>query len=188
MTAGLIMVMRMEIVAVADTRCLDEAGAQIVGAKKIFLHGEKAAIFSWGCGPCDVQQKVEALDPHEARPEHVAQALLAAFPVVSPGHSFGLFVAGFDGSQLSLWHVDRPTPDHGVAVQNRTLQGGRVDPPGTAEQLDIWLASHQDIADLVQLGVGFVRRASELAPAVVSADATIIRVTAGGAEWVASPA
>jgi hypothetical protein len=132
MTAALIMVMPTEIVAVADTRCLDEAGAQIVGAKKLFLHGEKAAIFSWGCGPCDVQQKVEALDPHEARPEHVVQALLAAFPVVSPGHSFGLFVAGFDGSQLSLWHVGRPTPDHGVAVQNRTRveQSNSVTGPG----------------------------------------------------------
>jgi hypothetical protein len=69
MTAGPVFVMPSAIVLVADTRCPDSVtGAVVVGAEKLFIHGGKAAIFSYGCGPCNVQQKVDALDPSEVRP------------------------------------------------------------------------------------------------------------------------
>ena len=187
MTAGLIRVMPSEIVVVADTLCKDQTGAKVDRAK-LFIHGGKAAIFSWGRGPLDVQQRIEALDPCEVRPEALAQAILSSFAVVSPDHFFGLYVAGFDGSKLSLWHVDRHVPQHGVPVQDRTSVGGVVYPDGGYDKLSRWLDSNERTDeyknDPVKLGTHFVREAYVLAPETVSAEAKAVRVTAAGAAWV----
>lgn len=184
MTAGLVAVMSSEIVLVADTLCLDGAtGAAIVGAEKLFVHGGKAAIFSWGIGPADVQEKVRGLDLLEARPEALARALRERFQGVSAPYSFGLYIAGFDGEMPSLWHVDVPASDSDTSDRSKIGGLWPVGPPGTGETLTDWLKL-QGSMDPVSLGVGFVQKAHALAPNEVGADAKRIRVTARGAEWV----
>ena len=117
MTAGLIKVMPTEIWVVTDNLCLDAATGSVVdGAQKLFIHGGKAAIFSYGSGPPDVQQKIKALDPSEPRPETLARALRETFRAVYGPHLFGVFVAGFDGADPSLWHMDVPVSE--AAVQD----------------------------------------------------------------------
>jgi hypothetical protein len=184
MTAGLVAVLPSEIVLVADSLCLDGAtGAAIVGAAKLFIHGGKAAIFSWGRGPADVQEKVRGLDLFEVSPEALARMLRDSFREVSAPYSFGLYIAGFDGANPSLWHVDVPASDSDTS--DRSTIGGLwpVWPPGTGETLTEWLKS-QGSTDPVSLGVGFVQKAHALAPNEVGDDAKRIRVTASGAEWV----
>jgi hypothetical protein len=184
MTAGLIKVMPSEIVLVADTLCLDGAtGSAIAGAEKLFIHGGKAAIFSWGRGPDDVRKKVRGLDPSEVRPEALARALRESFREVSAPYFFGLYIAGFDGAKPSLWHVDVPTSDAGTQDRSSIPGPHTVSPLGTHETLNAWLAAHQS-TDPVILGVGFVQQAHALAPSDVGADAKRIRVTARGADWV----
>jgi hypothetical protein len=184
MTAGLVQVMPAKIVLVADTLCLDSAtGTEIAGAEKLFIHGGKAAIFSWGRGTHDVQEKVRGLDPFEVRPEALARALRESFREVSAPYSFGFYIAGFDGAKPNLRHVDVPASDSDTS--DRSTIGGvwPVWPPGTGETLTEWLKS-QGSMDPVILGVRFVQKAHALAPNEVGGDSKRIRVTPSGAEWV----
>jgi hypothetical protein len=186
MTAGLIKVLPSEIVLVADTLCVDGAtGSAIAGAQKLFIHGGKAAIFSWGRGPGDVQEKVRGLDPSEVRPAALARALRETFRAVSSPYLFGLFIAGFDGAKPSLWHVDVPVSDAGTQDRSSSNDPWTVSPPG-AGGLHTWAVANR-LMEPLALGVQFVQMAHALAPGVVSADAEIVRVTAGGAQRVPRP-
>jgi len=184
-TAGLVQVKLAEIVLVADTLCLDRVtGSAIAGAEKLFIHGGKAAIFSWGCGTADVQEKVRSLAASEVRPEALARALRETFRDVSSPYSFGLYIAGFDDAKPSLWHVDVPTSEAGTQDRSLFPEPEMVAPAGTHETLYRWWFDAHKCMDPVNLGVGFVQQAHALAPSDVSTDAKRIRVTTSGAEWV----
>jgi hypothetical protein len=184
MTAGIVAVLSSEIVMVADSMCLDGAtGAAVAEAAKLFIHDGRAAIFSWGCGPADVQDKVRSLETAEARPKVLARALREIFRAVSSPYRFGVYVGGFDEAMPSLWHVDVPASD--CDIQDRSAIGRiwPVCPPDTAEALTAWLSLNGSM-DPLSLGVGFVQKAHALTPNKVGADARGIRVTVRCAEWV----
>jgi hypothetical protein len=157
MTAAFIGATDNLIAMAADTLSWD-AHHNPIEVKKSFVLAGRIGVISYGFGPDGVPRRIEATDIGNGTVEEAAKALAATFRDVTTPYAFGLFVAGFDGGDAQVWHIDVPShrpPRRDYTGPGRVLAGW-VAPPTMQAAVngllpDLWgrLGLVDDVINLV---------------------------------------
>ena len=163
MTAAFIEATENLIAMAADTLSWD-ANNKPIEVKKAFVLAGRIGVISYGCGPNGVPSSIETTDIGNGTVEDAAKALAATFRDVTAPYKFGLYVAGFDGGDSQIWHIDVPSdarPRRDYTGSGRVL-AGQVAPPTMQTAVKGLLDNQCGRFELVDDVINLVRQCHQL--------------------------
>lgn len=182
MTAAFIEATENLIAMAADTLSWD-ANNKPIEVKKAFVLAGRIGVISHGCGPTGVPSRVENTDIGNGTVEDAAKALAATFRDVTAPYEFGLYVAGFDGDDSKVWHIDVPSnfpPRRDYTGPGRTLAGW-VAPPKMHAAVKTLLADQLGRFDSVDDVVNLVQQCYQLDKELIGLEVDYIVIDSRGA-------
>jgi hypothetical protein len=174
------------VALVADQLVLHTSGGSGF-YRKLFIKANRVAVASWGAGPLDLPQRIDALEIGNENAEQTAATLGRAFASLSA--NFTLYVAGHETARPLVWQIHIPgngqpaqVPDSFTPGQTRVLppivpNGFPGIPPGFYGLI----AADLDADQLLQLATDRALDAYHIAPALISQQMQRVLVTAQGA-------
>ena len=176
MTAAFIEATENLIAMAADTLSWD-ANKKPIEVEKAFVLDGRIGVISYGCGPGGVVPgAIETTDIGNTTVEDAAKALAATFRDVTAPYRFGLYVAGFDGGDSQVWHIDVPSsarPRRDYTGPGRTL-AGRVAPPTMQAAVQGLLDTQLGRFELVDDVINLVRQCHQLSDELIGSNVDYI--------------